>query len=145
MPQTFSPISASPPSSTHLRSSELTQKAPNQGKVLKQLDHRSAVQAQPAQTPQLRHFTPASWPSAPGPDPLTLKAAQIEAPQIQTGLDTPLPSLGAASGLAGVQSIGAPPKPNATAQPKPAAPKPDPLRDALRAGGGGVTVGDIAE
>ncbi len=125
--------------------SELTQKAPNQGKVLKQLDQRSAVQAQPAQTPQPRHFTPPPGPTAPGPDALTIKGAQIEAPQLQTGLDTPLPSLGAVSGIAGVQSIGAPPKPNATAQPKPAAPKPDPLRDALRAGGGGVTVGDVAE
>lgn len=126
--------------------SELTQKAPNQGKVLKQLDLRSAVQAQPAQTPRpRRQFTPPPGPLAPGPDALTIKGAQIEAPQLQTGLDTPLPSLGANSGLVGVQSIGAPPKPNSTPPPKPAAPKPDPLRDALRAGGGGVTVGDVSE
>ena len=125
---------------------ELTQKAPNQGKVLKQLDSRSAIQAQPAQTPRPhRIFTPPPGPQAPGPDALTIKGAQIEAPQLQTGLDTPLPSLGATSGLTGVASIGAPPKPAASAQPKPAAPKPNPLKDALRAGGGGVTVGDVDE
>ncbi len=124
---------------------ELTQKAPNVGKVLKQLDLRSAVQAQPSQAPHPRYFTPPPGPPAPGPDPKTLNGAQIDAPQLQTGLDTPLPALGATSGIAGVQSIGAAPKPNSTAQPKPAAPKPDPLREALRAGGGGVTVGDLSE
>jgi TonB family protein len=126
-------------------SSELTQKAPNQGKVLKQLDMRSAVQAQPAQAPHVRLYTPPPGPLARGVDSMTIQGAQLEAPQLQTGLDNPLPSLGASSGLGSVQSIGTPPKPNAAAQPKPAAPHPDPLREALRAGGGGVTVGDLAE
>ena len=76
---------------------------------------------------------------------MTIQGAQLQAPQLQTGLDNPLPSLGASAGLGTVQSIGAPPKPNASAQPKPAAPRPNPLREALRAGGGGVTVGDLAE
>ncbi len=126
--------------------SELTQKAPNQGKVLKQLDSRSAFQAQPAETPHPRRvFTPPPGAPAPGPDALTIKGAQLQAPQLQAGLETPLPSLGATSGLTGVESIGAPPKPNATAQPKPAAPKPNPLKEALRAGGGGVTVGDVED
>lgn len=125
--------------------SELTQKAPNQGKVMKQLDLRSSVQAQPAQAPHPRYYTPPPGAPAPGPDPRTINGAQIQAPQLQTGLDTQLPQLGAVSGIAGVQSIGPAPKPDAPAQPKPAAPKSDPLRQALRAGGGGVTVGDISE
>jgi TonB family protein len=126
---------------------ELTQKAPNQGKVLKQLDLRSAVQAQPAQAPHPRVFIPPPGPPTRGPDPRTLQASQIDAPQLQAGpLDNPLPSFGAAvSGLGAGQTIGAPPKPPASPQPKSAAPKADPLRDALRAGGGGVTVGDIPE
>lgn len=124
---------------------ELTQKAPNEGKVMKQLDLRSGVQAQPARAPHPRYFTPPPGRPSPGPDPKSINGAQIDAPQLQTGFDTPLPALGATSGIAGVQSLGAAPKPNATAQPKPAAPKPDPLREAMRAGGGGVTVGDISE
>ncbi len=127
---------------------ELTQKAPNQGKVMKQLDLRSAVQAQSAQAPHVRQFVPPPGPPTGGPDPLTLQTPQIDAPQLQAGpLDNPLPSFGAAtSGLGAGQSIGAPPKPAAAPpQPKPPAPKPNPLREALRAGGGGVTVGDITE
>ena len=39
---------------------EFTQKAPNSGKVMKQLDLRSAVQAQPAQAPHVRQFVSAA-------------------------------------------------------------------------------------
>ena len=70
-------------------------------------------------------------------------------PQLQAGpLDNPLPSLGAATSGLGAGTIHRSPSQafvTARQQPKPAAPKPNPLRDALRAGGGGVTVGDITE
>jgi TonB family protein len=115
---------------------------------MKQLDLRSAVQAQPAQTPHVRQFIPPPGPPSGGRDRVTLQASQIDAPQLQSGpLDNPLPSFGAAtSGLGAGQSIGVPPKPPAAPkQPKDAAPKTDPLRQALRAGGGGVTVGDLTE
>jgi TonB family protein len=130
--------------------SELTQKAPNQGKVLKQLDVRSAVQAQPAQAPHIRQFSPPPGPPARGPEPLTLEASEVETPQIQTGpITAQLPSLG--GGIAGLnpsQSLpGPPPRPAPVAAPKPpqAPRQPDPVREALRSGGGGVTVGDISE
>ena len=129
-------------------STELTQRAPNKGKVLKELDERSAVQEQPAQAPHVRRFTPPPGAPARGPQPLTIQSAQIEAPQLETGAaSSQLPSLGTAtSGLGTIQSLGAPPKQPAPAAPaKSPAPRPDPLREALRAGGGGITVGDLSE
>lgn len=125
---------------------ELTQKAPNQGKVLKQLDVRSAVQAQPAQTPHVRQFSAPPGPPTRGPNPLD--TPQLDAPQIQAGpISGQLPSLGAAAGLNPPPGLGAPPRaiPAAPAAPPPAPRLPDPIRDALKSGGGGLTVGDFAE
>jgi TonB family protein len=127
------------------RTLELTQKAPNQGKVAKALDVRSAVQAQPAQAPHVRQFAPPPPGQAPAPAPLL--SPQIDLPQIQTGpLAAQLPSTG--TGIAGLNPpLPAPPRPAAAAPPK-AAPVPRPpdiIRQALRPGGQGPTVGDLSE
>lgn len=123
---------------------ELTQKAPNQGKVAKALDVRSAVQAQPAQAPHIRRFSPPPPGASPQPAPLPLP--QIEAPQIQAGpIASQLPTAG--TGKEAFNPFPAPPKPNPAAAPKPppVQPPPDVVRAALRPGGRGPTVGDIAE
>jgi TonB family protein len=126
------------------RSLDLTQKAPNQGKVAKELDVRSAVQAQPAQAPHVRQF------SAPPPgqsgEPAQLLTPQIEAPQIQTGpLAAQIPTVGTGAGI--MNPLPAPPRPIPAAPPKtPPAPKPqDVVRAALPPGGRGPTVGDLSE
>jgi TonB family protein len=129
------------------RSFELTQKAPNQGKVAKALDVRSAVQAQPAQTPHVRQFAPP--PPGQGPQPAPLPAPQVDLPQIQTGpIVAQIPSTGAPS----QNPFPAPTRPAPTAPPQVAPPKtppaprpPDIIRSALRPGGQGPTVGDISE
>jgi TonB family protein len=128
------------------RTLELTQKAPNQGQVAKQLDVRSAVQAQPAQAPHVRQF--AAPPPGQAPQPAPLPVPQVDLPQIQAGpLTAELPSTG--TGTAGFNPpLPAPPRPAPAAPPKAApVPKPpDPIRQALRpAGGQGPTVGDISE
>ncbi len=132
------------------RDVELTQKAPNQGKVAKALDVRSAVQAQPAQAPHVRQFAPPPPGDAGAPAPLL--TPQIEAPQIQTGpVTAQIPSTGA-----GISTLSpplpAPPRPAPAAPPPAAPPKtqpvprpPDIIREALRPGGRGLTVGDIPE
>jgi len=128
--------------------SELTQKAPNQGKVLKQLDLRSAVQAQPAQAPHVRQFTAPPGPASHGPDPAALQTSVVEAPQIQTGpIAPPIPGFGTAtSGLSGAPTFPGPARANPAAPKAPPTPKiPDPIRDALRGGGGGLMVGDTAD
>jgi outer membrane biosynthesis protein TonB len=124
------------------QSRELTQKAPNQGKVVKQLDSRSAVQAQPAQAPHVRQFAPP--PPGLAGKPAPLPAPQIESPQIQAGpLTAQIPSTG--EGTTALNPFQAP-RPAPVAAPKPPAPKPpDVIRQALRPGGQGPTVGDIAE
>lgn len=126
------------------RSLELTQKAPNQGKVAKALDVRSAVQAQPAQTPHVRQFAPP--PPGQGPEPAPLPAPQIEIPQIQTGpIVAQIPSTGIGTGA--LFPLPAPPRPTPAAPPKtaPVPRPPDIIRSALRPGGQGPTVGDISE
>jgi TonB family protein len=126
------------------RSLELTQKAPNQGKVVNALDLRSAVQAQPAQRPHVRQFAPP--PPGESGEPAPLPVPQIEPPQIQTGpLASPIASIGAGVGI--TNPLPAPPRPNPTAPPKatPAPRPPDPLRSPLRPGGKGPIVGDISE
>lgn len=96
------------------RSLELTQKAPNQGKVSKELDARSAVQAQPAQTPHVRQFSPP--PPGRAGEPAPLPSPQIEAPQIQTGpLTAQIPTAG--PGTASLNPFQAP-RPNPAAAPK---------------------------
>ena len=124
------------------RSLELTQKAPNQGKVAKALDVRSAVQAQPAQAPRVRQFAPP--PPGQAPQPAPLPAPQLDLPQIQTGpITAQIPSTGAAS----QNPFPAPPRAAPIAPPKaPPVPRPpDIIRSALRPGGQGPTVGDISE
>jgi TonB family protein len=127
------------------RSLELTQKAPNQGKVSKALDERSAVQAQPAQTPHVRQFSPP--PPGQGPQPAPMPAPQIEAPQIQTGpISAQIPTAGTGAEVGG--AFQAPPRPTPVPTPKaPAAAvrPPDILRSVLPPGGRGPIVGDIAE
>jgi TonB family protein len=124
---------------------ELTQKAPNQGKVAKELDVRSAVQAQPAQAPHVRQFAPP--PPGQAPQPAPLPAPQIDLPQIQTGpLAAELSSTG--TGTAGLNPpLPAPPRPTPAAPPKvvPTPRPPDIVRQALPPGGRGPTVGDISE
>jgi TonB family protein len=126
------------------RSLELTQKAPNQGKVAKALDARSAVQAQPAQTPHVRQFAPP--PPGQAGQPAPLPAPQIDLPQIQTGpVTAQIPSTG--TGTESLTPFPVPPRPNLPAPPK-AAPVPRPpdiIRSALPPGGRGPTVGDISE
>ena len=127
---------------------ELTQKAPNQGKVLKELDVRSAVQAQPAQAPHVRQFNPPPGAPTRVPEALAPETASAAAPQLQIATEAgQAPNLGAsAMGLNAPTTLGAPPRPVAPAPAKkPQAPVPDPLRQALRSGGGGVTVGDIED
>jgi TonB family protein len=126
------------------QSLELTQKAPNQGKVAKQLDVHSAVQAQPAQTPHVRQFTPP--PPGPAGEPAALLTPQIEAPQIQTGpLAAQIPTAGTGAGI--MNPLPAPPRPTPAEPPKtpPAPRRPDIVRAALPPGGRGPTVGDISE
>jgi len=124
------------------RSLELTQKAPNQGKVAKELDVRSAVQAQPAQAPHIRQFSPP--PPGQSGQPAQLLTPQIEAPQIQTGpFAAQIPTVGTGAGI--MNPLPAPPRPIPAAPPKAPAPRPDIVRAALPPGGRGPTVGDISE
>lgn len=127
------------------RTLELTQKAPNQGKVVKELDVRSAVQAQPAQAPHVRQFSPP--PPGQAPQPAPLPAPPTDLPQIQTGpVAAELSSTG--TGTVGLNPpLPAPPRAAPAAPPK-AAPVPRPpdiVRQALPPGGRGPTVGDISE
>ncbi len=127
------------------RDVELTQKAPNQGKVAKELDVRSAVQAQPAQAPHVRQFAPP--PPGTAGEPAPLLTPQIEAPQIQTGpLLAQIPSTGIGTTTLNPPSFTAP-RPNPAAPPKaPPVPRPPNIvRSALPPGGRGPTVGDISE
>ena len=55
---------------------EPTQKDPNQGKISRELDVRSAVQGRPVQAPRFR-------PPAPAPGPVSSPAPLIEAPKIE--------------------------------------------------------------
>lgn len=126
------------------RSLELTQKAPNEGKVSRQLDVRSAVQAQPAQAPHIRQFSPP--PPGQAGEPAPILSAPLDAPQIQAGpLAAPLPVAGTGAGI--MNPPLAPPRPVPAAPPKaPPAPRPpDVVRAALPPGGRGPTVGDISE
>jgi TonB family protein len=128
------------------RDVELTQKAPNQGKVAKQLDVRSAVQAQPARAPHVRQFAPP--PPGKAGEPAPLLTPQIEAPQIQSGpVVAQVPTIGSGAETLNPPSFTAPPRPTPAAAPK-AAPVPRPpdlARSALPPGGRGPTVGDISE
>ena len=127
------------------RDLELTQKAPNQGRVSKNLDLRSAVQAQPAQAPHVRQFAPP--PPGKAGEPAPLLAPQFEAPQIQTGpLAAQIPSTGA--GTAALNPpLPAPPRhdPAVPLKTPPVPRPPDIVRSALPPGGRGPTVGDISE
>ena len=72
------------------RFQEPTQKAPNIGKVSRELDVRSAVQASQAQAPRFR-------PPAPRPAPRDIPPVPaIEAPRIEVAVATPMPVVPAA-------------------------------------------------
>jgi TonB family protein len=67
------------------RFQEPTQKAPNVGKVSRELDVRSAVQSAKPQAPKFRPPAPRPGPPAPTPAPA------IETPKIEMAMSTPLP------------------------------------------------------
>jgi TonB family protein len=136
---------------------EPTQKEPNQGKVTRELDVRSAVQGRSAQAPRFRPPVPAPGaPAAPAP--------VIEAPKIEVA-PAPVPQTDAILGPAGapppiaerpkiaLENVPGSNPSNTRSTPNPNAkldvPKPS-LEELARAatrttGSGGLTVGDVGE
>jgi len=146
----------------------LTQQAPNQGKVSKDLDVRSAVHAPAPQAPATRRPSPPPGPvsasaNAPAPVPESPKITtpptppKIEFPQIQAGVGN---TQQAGNGSQAIPAL-APPKEKpklafesvggysgpVTPNPNPRIPLPrtsvqDAARTANQSGGGGMVVGD---
>lgn len=142
---------------------EPTQKAPNQGKVSRELDVRSSQPAPQPQAPRFRIPQPLPGPVAeakPAAPAVPAPAAQpeqpkIEEPKIQTAAATPPPTPAISPNpQATQQQPAAPPKPKLafeaigagpTYHPNPSSIVPDPkstLLDSRSAGGGGTMVGD---
>jgi TonB family protein len=144
------------------RDLQVTQKAPNQGKVTRELDVRSAVQTPQPQAPRFRPPAPTPGPVAP---PVPVPAPAIEPPKIEVAASSP------PAPVAGFtpQPPPAPPPEKAklafenvgSGSSNQPVPKPDPnakgpiavpnasVQEAVRAasqpGGGGVVVGDIGD
>jgi TonB family protein len=134
---------------------EPTQKAPNQGKVTRELDVRSLQRAPIPQAPRFRPPAP-----APGYPAATAQAPVIEAPKIDVAESAPPPM---SSGTSQAPPLPAPEKPKlafesvgaaaaARSAPGPNAKVPpvktsvsDAMRSAAKPGAGGVIVGDIGD
>jgi len=143
---------------------EPTQKAPNQGKITRELDVRSI---EPAPRPQAPHFhapEPApgpvaeAKPAAPVPEAPKIEIPRVEPPKIETAASPPpAPPAIAANPQPAPPPPAAPPKPHlafesiASGQthvsaPNPDAAIPDPhnrLTGSPLSGGGGTVVGDV--
>jgi TonB family protein len=138
---------------------EPTQKAPNQGKVKRELDVRSTVQVPQAVARQFRlppPPAPTNQPQAQTPDPLpTIEPPKIEilaaapppititgtTPQVAPPPPQPKPKIAFESVGTGARST---PDPHAQIQ----APKnsiQDAMRGATKPGAGGITVGDLGD
>lgn len=133
---------------------EPTQKAPNQGKVTRELDVSSSVQAPRPRAPRFRPPAPPPGPVSPAP---TLVPA-LEPPKIEVAAAAPPPVAGTAPQAQppppqekpklAFENVGsfskAPPNPNVQV-PQPATSVQDAMRVAAKPGGGGVIVGDIGD
>lgn len=133
------------------RFQEPTQKAPNVGKISRELDVRSAVQSNKSQAPRFK-------PPAARPGPTATPAPAIETPKLDVALSNPIPAMPNA-----LPQAPPPDKPKmafesvtAGSGPKPSAnlnitvPPPLSVQEAAKAAmhpstSGGVTVGDSGE
>lgn len=136
---------------------EPTQKDPNQGKVTRSLDVRSAQEGSPARRPRFRPPVPVPGPPAPPPS----AAPVIDAPKIEIAAQGPVPSFGTGTPSLPpppsntkpkmvIENVTGPsPRPNPNPNVRLDAPKPS-LEEMARAatrspGGGGLVVGDVGE
>lgn len=132
---------------------ELTQTAPNQGKVSRELDVRSSVQTPHPQAPRFR-------PPSPPPGPVAQPAASapvIEPPKIEVATSVPPPPVAGTVPQApppqekpklAFESVGSASRtvaPNPVEVPQPQTSLQDMARPVTRPGGGGVMVGDIGD
>ena len=132
---------------------ELTQKDPNQGKVTRELDIRSAVSTPRPQAPR---FVPRAPDPGP-PEPAAAPAPVIEPPKIEVAAAAPLPSGGRVQELPPpaqkpkltFESLASASVRSPSTNPAVSLPKPS-VSDTTKAptrpsGAGGTTVGDVLE
>jgi TonB family protein len=134
---------------------EPTQKAPNKGKVTRELDVRSMQPAPVRQAPKFRPPQPAPGPVAPAPQPVPVPV--IEQPKIQVASAPPPPPPIITPQPVQAPPIAPPPQPekpklafeSVSAQPAHVeAPNPVQVpmpKSSIQAGAGGTIVGDIGD